>query len=118
MNYRVALLSMLVAGLTVLGGALGSAADKPGPDCSQGSTEQQLACLNKKVATLEAKLTELTKESLKWNDRIALINEDMRIFPRCLDNAGPNAPDISLVTANSCAKVPAQAWMIRKPYQQ
>jgi hypothetical protein len=81
MNYRVALLSMLLAGFTVLGGTLGSAMDKPGPDCSQGSTEEQLACLNKKVAALEAKFTELTKESLKWNDRLALFNEDMRIYP-------------------------------------
>ena len=41
----------------------------------------------------------------------------MRIYPRCLDNAGPNAPDIALVLASACAKTPAQAWMIRKPYQ-
>jgi hypothetical protein len=41
----------------------------------------------------------------------------MRIYPRCLDNAGPNAPDIALVLAVACSKTPAQAWMIRKPYQ-
>jgi hypothetical protein len=45
------------------------------------------------------------------------MNEDMRIYPRCLDNPGPNSPDIALVVASSCAKVPAQAWMIPKPYQ-
>lgn len=62
-------------------------------------------------------MTELTKDTLKWNDRISLVNEDMRIYPRCLDNAGPNAPDIALVLASACAKTAAQSWMIRKPYQ-
>lgn len=41
-------------------------------------------------ADLTAKVEELSKETLKWNDRIALRNEDMRIFPRCLENPGPN----------------------------
>jgi len=40
----------------------------------------------------------------------------MRIYPRCLDNPGPNSPDLTAVVANSCAKVPAQTWMISKPY--
>jgi hypothetical protein len=86
-------------------------------DCSQGSPEEKVDCLNDKVAVLEDKLAELTKETLKWNDRISLVNEDMRIYPRCLDNAGPNAPDIAAVLASACAKTPAQSWMIRKPYQ-
>ena len=51
------------------------------------------------------------------NDRIALINEDMRIYPRCLENPGPNTPNITDVFANSCAKIPAQTWMISKPYK-
>ena len=85
-------------------------------DCSQGSAEDKVACLNQKVADLEAKMDELAKEALKWNDRISLVNEDMRIYPRCLDNAGPNAPDIAAVLASACAKTPAQSWMIRRPY--
>jgi outer membrane murein-binding lipoprotein Lpp len=94
-------------------------------DCSQGAVEERLACLSQAVDTLEAKVADLTKQleakaetadALKWNDRIALINEDMRIYPRCLDNPGPNSPDLTAVVANSCAKVPAQTWMISKPY--
>jgi hypothetical protein len=86
-------------------------------DCSQGAMEEQVACLNRKVAALEAKTAELVKETLKWNDRISLLNEDMRIFPRCLENPGPNTPQLTDVYATSCAKTPAQAWMIRRPYQ-
>ena len=69
------------------------------------------------TAALEDKLDGLTKDALKWNDRIALINEDMRIFPRCLENPGPNTPQLTDVYASSCAKTPAQAWILRKPYQ-
>jgi hypothetical protein len=93
-----------------------SAATVLAADCSQGSAEEKVACLNQKVADLEAKVDELTKDALKWNDRISLVNEDMRIYPRCLDNAGPNAPDIAAVLASACAKTPAQSWMIRRPY--
>ena len=85
-------------------------------DCSKGSTEEQVACLNRTVAELTAKLETLTKDALKWNDRIALVNEDMRLYPRCLDNPGPNSANITDVFANSCAKVPAQTWMLSKPY--
>jgi hypothetical protein len=85
-------------------------------DCSQGSADEQIACLNHTVADLAAKVEALTKDALKWNDRIALINEDMRIYPRCLENPGPNTPNITDVFANSCAKIPAQTWMISKPY--
>jgi hypothetical protein len=95
-------------------------------DCSQGAAEERLACLGQAVDALAAKVDGLTKqleakvdtaEALKWNDRITLVNEDMRIYPRCLDNAGPNAPDIAAVLAAACAKTPAQSWMIRRPYQ-
>ena len=85
-------------------------------DCSKGSTEEQVACLNRTVAELTAKLETLTKDALKWNDRVALVNEDMRLYPRCLDNPGPNSANITDVFANSCAKLPAQTWMIRKSY--
>jgi hypothetical protein len=61
-------------------------------DCSAGSAEEKVACLDKKVADLEAKIATLKEETLKWNDRISLVNEDMRIFPRCLDNPA-GAPD-------------------------
>jgi hypothetical protein len=118
MRSRIALVSMLALGLAVFGSLPArAAADAPAADCSQGNAEEQVACLNKKVADLEAKLNELVKETLKWNDRIALVNEDMRIFPRCLENPGPNTRQLTDVFANSCAKIPAQAWMIRKPYQ-
>ena len=86
-------------------------------DCSQGSADEKVVCLNQKIVDLEAKLAELTKDTLKWNDRIALINEDMRLYPRCLDNPGPNSPDVAAVLASACTKTPAQSWMIRKPYQ-
>jgi hypothetical protein len=85
-------------------------------DCSQGSADEQIACLNRTVGELASKVEALTKDALKWNDRIALINEDMRIYPRCLENPGPNTPNITDVFANSCAKIPAQTWMISKPY--
>ena len=94
-------------------------------DCSQGAVEERVACLSQEVGALETKVAELSKQleakadaadALKWNDRIALRNEDMRIYPRCLDNPGPNSPDLTAVVANSCAKVPAQTWMIAKPY--
>ena len=61
-------------------------------DCSQGSADEQIACLNRTVT-------------------------DMRIYPRCLENPGPNTPNITDVFANSCAKIPAQTWMISKPYK-
>jgi hypothetical protein len=40
----------------------------------------------------------------------------MRIYPRCLENPGPDSSDLTGVLANSCAKVPAQTWMVSKPY--
>jgi hypothetical protein len=85
-------------------------------DCSKGSIEEQVACLNRTVAELTTKVEALTKDALKWNDRITLVNEDMRLYPRCLDNPGPNSANITDVFANSCAKVPAQTWMVRKSY--
>ena len=109
-------------GLTILGvAALGAAlalhlSPAGAADCSNGSTEEQVACLNRSVADLTAKLEALTKDALKWNDRVTLVNEDMRIYPRCLDNPGPSSPNITDVFANSCARVPAQTWMVRKSY--
>ena len=104
-------------GLTALGAAWalhpGAAA---AADCSKGSTEEMVACLNRSVAELTSKRETLSKHALKWNDRNALVNEDMRLYPRCLDNPGPNSANITDVFANSCAKLPAQTWMIRKSY--
>jgi len=118
MRYRIAFLSMLVMGLAALAPPQTVAAEEAQvADCGQGAMEEQVACLNRKVAALEAKTAELVKETLKWNDRISLLNEDMRIFPRCLENPGPNTPQLTDVYATSCTKTPAQAWMIRKPYQ-
>ena len=115
MRHRIAFFSMLGLGLVVWAQTV-TVGEAFAADCGQGSVEEKIVCLNQKVVDLEAKVAELTKETLKWNDRIALRNEDMRIYPRCLDNPGPNSPDIALVLANSCAKVPAQTWMIAKPY--
>jgi len=118
MPTRITTIAALLVGLAAFGmmHALPAAAAQSA-DCSQGSAEEKVTCLNQKLADLEAKVAELTKETLKWNDRITLLNEDMRIYPRCLDNAGPNAPDIALVLAAACSKTPAQTWMIRRPYQ-
>jgi len=114
---RITVFTSLVLGLAAFGTVQAlSATTALGADCSHGSPEDKIVCLNQKVADLEAKVETLTKETLKWNDRISLINEDMRIYPRCLDNAGPDAPDIAAVIASACAKTPAQSWMIRKPY--
>ena len=44
-------------------------------DCSQGSADEKLVCLNQKVVDLEAKLAELTKDALEWNDRISLVRD-------------------------------------------
>jgi outer membrane murein-binding lipoprotein Lpp len=118
MRTPIALVTMLGLGVAMVMavGALtiGRAA---AADCDQGSSDDKVACLAKKVADLEAQVAELTKETLKWNDRIALRNEDMRVFPRCLENPGPNTRGLTDVYANSCAKIPAQTWMIAKPYQ-
>lgn len=93
-------------------------------DCSQGSDQDKIACLNQAVGELAGKVDQLTaalaakadsKETLQWNDRIVLRNEDMRIYPRCLENPGPDSQNITDVFANSCARVPAQTWMIAKP---
>lgn len=115
MTYRIARVSMLGALLLGLGGWT-AAENPPLPDCGTVPAAEQVACLTKTIARLQEKVTELEKETLKWNDRIALRNEDMRLFPRCLDNPGPNSPDISVILATSCAKTPAQTWMIAKPY--
>jgi len=118
MRYRITLLSIMVMVLAVLANPQEAPAEEAKPaDCGQGTMEEQVACLNRKVAALEAKTAELVKETLKWNDRISLLNEDMRIFPRCLENPGPNTPQLTDVYATSCTKTPAQAWMIRRPYQ-
>ncbi len=118
MRTRIALVTMLGLAVAVFL-RVGAATADPAPatNCDQGSSDDKVACLAKKVADLEAKVTELTQETLKWNDRIALRNEDMRIFPRCLENPGPNTRGLTDVFANSCAKIPAQTWMIAKPYQ-
>ena len=117
MPTRFTVLRNGVLALAALGALQGlSATTILAADCNEGSAEEKVACLDKKVADLEAKIATLKEETLKWNDRISLVNEDMRIFPRCLDNPGPNAPDIGAVLASACAKTPAQSWMIRKPY--
>ena len=117
MRTRMAFFSIVALGLAAFAAMqVVSPAAAIAADCSQGSADDRIGCLTKAVADLEAKVAELAKETLKWNDRIALRNEDMRIYPRCLDNPGPNSPDLTFVLASSCAKVSAQTWMIVKPY--
>jgi hypothetical protein len=128
MRTRIALVVTLnlILGLAALGAVQVLSVPRAlAADCGKGAVEERLACLDQAVGTLEATIASLTKQleakadsadALKWNDHIALINEDMRIYPRCLDNPGPNSSDLTAVLANSCAKVPAQAWMIVKPY--
>ena len=109
-------LGHLLVGLTAFCAAQAlSAIPALAADCSQGSADEKVVCLNQKIVDLEAKLAELTKDTLKWNDRIALINEDMRLYPRCLDNPGPNSPDVAAVLARACNKTPAQNGIFRKP---
>ncbi len=60
---------VLVLGLAAIGSLLGAPARAE--DCTQGSPEQQIACLNKTVADLAAKLDALAKDTLKWNDRVS-----------------------------------------------
>jgi hypothetical protein len=110
--------------------ALAGVAVSPAPAlaaaCDEGSAEERITCLQSALSTLEEKVATLSKEvsakadksdALKWYDRVALMNEDMRIYPRCLDNPGPNSQNITDVFATSCAKVPAQTWMLAKPYK-
>lgn len=118
MRTPTAYVATLVLGFAALG--LGQNLQAPralAADCSQGAVDERVACLSQEVGALETKVAELSKQleakadaadALKWNDRVALRNEDMRIYPRCLDNPGPNSPDLTAVVANSCAKVPAQ----------
>jgi hypothetical protein len=110
--------------------ALAGLAVSPAPalaaDCDEGSAEARIACLQGALSALEEKVATLTREvaakadnsdAVKWYDRVALMNEDMRIYPRCLDNPGPNSQNITDVLATSCAKVPAQTWMVKKAYK-
>jgi hypothetical protein len=96
-------------------------------DCGQGSAEERITCLQQGLSELEEKVATLTKDlkkkandadAIKWYDRTAIMNEDMRIYPRCLDNPGPNSQNITDLFATSCAKgVPSQTWMLVKPYK-
>jgi hypothetical protein len=103
-------------------------------DCDQGDTDAKLACLSDKVTTLETKLTQMSAELdkkankreddmpgqapvddiVRYDSVISIRNQDMRIFPRCLDNPGPDSPDISAVMATSCAPAAGQAWIIMR----
>ena len=112
-------LAPVVAVAVLVAGQVFSSPARAG-DCNQGTDQEKIACLDAALKELSIKFATLSKdmaETLKWNDRVALRNEDMRIFPRCLDNPGPNSQNITDVFANSCAKVAAQTWMIAKPYR-
>jgi hypothetical protein len=115
----------LSLGSAIAVAALVCAAPAYAEDCSTGNADEKIACLTATLTALETRVGELNRrldakadkgETLKWLDRIALVNEDMRIFARCLDNPGPNSRDIAAVMAASCAKTASQSWMIVKPY--
>jgi hypothetical protein len=111
-------LAPVLAVLVIVAGQIVTSPARAG-ECDQGTDHEKIACLDAALKELSIKFATLSKdmaETLKWNDRVALRNEDMRIFPRCLDNPGPNSQNITDVFANSCAKVSAQTWMLAKPY--
>jgi hypothetical protein len=78
MPKRIATVITLILGLIALC-AVQAVSDLPAlaADCAKAAPTR-LACLNQKVANLEAKLAG-RPGLLKWNDRIA-VNEDMRLF--------------------------------------
>jgi hypothetical protein len=119
MRTRIALVVNMILRLAALGAVqVLSAPGALAADCGTGAVEERVACLEAKIDSLTKQLEAKADaaDAVKWNDRIALVNEDMRIYPRCLDNPGPNSSDLTAVLANSCAKVPAQTWMVSKPY--
>jgi hypothetical protein len=123
MRTRIALVVNVMVNVILGLAALGAVQVLSAPralaaDCVTGAVEERLACLEAKIDSLTKQLEAKADaaDALKWNDRITLINEDMRIYPRCLENPGPNSSDLTAVLANSCAKVPAQTWMVSKPY--
>jgi hypothetical protein len=123
MRTRIALVVNVMVNVILGLAALGAVQVLSAPralaaDCGTGAVEERLACLEAKIDSLTKQLEAKAEaaDALKWNDRITLINEDMRIYPRCLENPGPNSSDLTAVLANSCAKVPAQTWMVSKPY--
>jgi hypothetical protein len=116
----------LIAVAALSAGVVLSPAPVRAADCGQGSAEERITCLQGALTELETKVATLTKDlkakandsdAIKWYDRTALMNEDMRIYPRCLDNPGPNSQNITDIFATSCAKVPSQTWMLVKPYK-
>ncbi|MEG6510107.1 hypothetical protein V6C03_14145 [Methyloligella sp. 2.7D] len=128
--------AMAAATLAVLLAATGfGGAARAAALCTDGDAETKIACLSDKVAGLEAKLAEVEKQLagkaeamdpdipgqrpdddiVRFNSPVALRNQDMRIFPRCLDNPGPDSPNLTAVMATSCAPAAGQTWHITRP---
>ena len=112
---RISIVGLYVA--VLVGGVALTSARAFAVDCDSGCTEERVACLSQKVADLTAKVEELSKETLKWNDRIALRNEEHAHLPKLPRESRTEHAWPHRVFANSCAKIPAQTWMISKPYQ-
>ena len=113
MRTPTAYVATLVLGFAAFG--LGKSLQAPralAADCSQGAVYERVACLSQEVGALETKVAELSKQleakadaadALKWNDRIALRNEDMvEGLAARLDQQGDDLPGwLKLVRAYS-----------------
>lgn len=104
--------------------------------CQEGDETARIACLAEKVAALEERLGEMDKaledkaekraadepgrepedDIVRYGNAVIIRNQDMRIFPRCLDNPGPDMPNqLSAVMATSCAPAAGQTWIMGRP---
>ena len=64
MPKRITVFSTLISALAAFGAVQAfSATTALGADCSQGSAEEKVVCLNQKIVDLETKLAELTKDT-------------------------------------------------------
>ncbi|ODA66857.1 hypothetical protein A7A08_02154 [Methyloligella halotolerans] len=105
--------------------------------CASGDDGTRISCLTEKVAALETKLDEMGEaledkaekrsadvpgqdpedDIVRFGSGVIIRNQDMRIFPRCLDNPGPDMPNqLAVVMATSCAPAAGQTWLIGRPY--
>ncbi len=105
--------------------------------CSDGDDAAKIACLSEKLAAMEEKMAEMSDaledkaekrdadvpgqeppdDIVRFGSAVIIRNQDMRLFPRCLDNPGPDVPNqLAVVMATSCAPAAGQTWLIGRPY--
>ncbi|MFD0986764.1 hypothetical protein [Methyloligella solikamskensis] len=117
--------------------ALGSNAAHAAELCAEGDEAAKIACLTETVAAMEEKMAEMSEalekkaekrdadvpgqepddDLVRFGSAVIIRNQDMRIFPRCLDNPGPDMPNqLAVVMATSCAPAAGQTWLIGRPY--